>query len=182
MTTAPTPVSFHPEAVPGDPACLRWVVPRGLLSIRGEVAQAPGEFGQFVARGEVTAVVEADAVVTRLHSGTWALAGPTVRAALGAALGDPAGWVTAGERAAVVGVDARLQEAAQHVIDGDAGDYVRSHGGTIELVGVRDGRVEVALGGACGACPAVSGTLHHRVESAVRAACPDVVEVRAVSR
>jgi len=67
--------------------------------------------------------------------------------------------------------------AVEQVIAGDVGDFVRGHGGRISLVGVDDGRVEVALGGACSHCPASELTLTERFEVVVRARCPEVREI-----
>lgn len=182
------PVPIHPEAVAGDPATVRWVIPPGTLAVRGEIVAAPGEFGDLVAGGVLTAVAEAGALLVRLvpsaddtSAPTWASIGPRVRTALGLALREPGAWRSSGERAPIHGPDAALAEATESVIAGEAGDYVRSHGGRIELVGVGDGCVDVRLTGACGHCPAASATLHHRVETALRAAYPDLVEVRQIA-
>lgn len=51
----------------------------------------------------------------------------------------------------------------------DAYEYIASHGGTLELLGVEAGRVRVRLSGACGTCPGSSGTLSRVVEEALRA-------------
>ncbi|MFK4144872.1 NifU family protein [Streptomyces sp. NPDC004065] len=75
--------------------------------------------------------------------------------------------------------DALLHAAAQEVLAGPAGDFARSHGGSIELVGVRDGVVTVRLGGACHGCPASWFTLHQRLERRLRRLHPGLREVRA---
>lgn len=172
---------MHPEACP-DPAVLRWVLPPGTLAVRGEVAHAPGVFGDLLAAGVLSAVAGPAGLLVRLHGElTWRVDGPRVRTALAQSLSEP-GWRAVGEAGAAAEThpDALLREVAQEVIDGDAGGYVRSHGGTIDLVDVRQGCVEVRLGGACGSCPAVRGTLTGRVESALRAAYPDLVALRRV--
>ena len=38
---------IHPEAVPGDPQAVRWVVPTGGVPV-GEVRGAPGSFGSML--------------------------------------------------------------------------------------------------------------------------------------
>ncbi len=43
-----------------------------------------------------------------------------------------------------------------------------SHGGDIEVVGVNDGVVEVAMLGTCDGCPSSAATLTHGVEAALR--------------
>lgn len=57
---------------------------------------------------------------------------------------------------------------------------LRADGGDIELVDVKDGVVEVRLTGACGGCPMAQMTLKQGVESALKAAIPEVKEVVAV--
>ncbi|MDR1658547.1 MAG: NifU family protein [Deltaproteobacteria bacterium] len=54
-------------------------------------------------------------------------------------------------------------------------------GGNIELVDVKDGRVEVRLLGACHGCPMSQMTLKMAVERAVKAAVPGVTEVVSVA-
>jgi Fe-S cluster biogenesis protein NfuA len=58
--------------------------------------------------------------------------------------------------------------------------YLRSHGGDVELLGVRAGVVSLRLEGSCSGCPASRTTLEHAVEEAVRAAAPEVDAIEAV--
>ena len=53
-------------------------------------------------------------------------------------------------------------------------------GGDIELIDVKDGKVEVRLLGACHGCPMSQMTLKMGVERAIKAAVPGVTEVVAV--
>ncbi len=46
--------------------------------------------------------------------------------------------------------------------------YAESHGGTIELEGIREGVVTVKMLGSCSGCPSSSATLKHGVEEALR--------------
>lgn len=77
--------------------------------------------------------------------------------------------------------EAVLRMAVQQVIDGEVGDYVRSHGGSVELFKVDDGVVEVKLDAACAHCPASEVTLTTRFEKAVRASYPSVKKITAVT-
>ena len=67
------------------------------------------------------------------------------------------------------------------MIAGEVGDYVRSHGGHVELVAARDGEVEVGFGGACVGCPARDVTLTQRFEQALRDRYPSLRGIRATS-
>lgn len=58
------------------------------------------------------------------------------------------------------------------------GAFARSHGGSIDLVEVRDGIVTALLGGACHGCPASWFTLHRRLERRLRRRQPGLREVR----
>ena len=55
--------------------------------------------------------------------------------------------------------------------------YLKSHGGDVELAGVRDGIVHLRLHGTCGSCPSSSITLAHAVEDALFEVAPDIVEI-----
>jgi len=59
----------------------------------------------------------------------------------------------------------------------DAYEYIASHGGTLDLLGVEGGRVRVRLSGACGTCPGSSGTLSRVVEEALRTGYPGFREL-----
>ncbi|MEO1171517.1 MAG: NifU family protein [Myxococcota bacterium] len=70
-------------------------------------------------------------------------------------------------------LEARVQEAIASVRP-----QIQSHGGDVELVGIRDGSVaEVKLSGNCNGCPSSSITLHHGVEEAISALAPEIERV-----
>jgi Fe/S biogenesis protein NfuA len=66
----------------------------------------------------------------------------------------------------------------EEVLRGEAGDFVRSHGGVIAPVRIADGVVELAMEGACAHCPATGFTLTQRLEKAIRRGHPTLREVR----
>jgi Fe-S cluster biogenesis protein NfuA len=175
-------VPIHPQTYPGDPNRLRWIVPASLLGVVGPVRCVPPSLAALLADGTLAEImVEPAGVVTRLGSGRdWAAAGPRVRVALHAALAEPADWTVASDvddQAA----DASLHAMVRQLLDGAAGQFARSHGGSIELVGVRDGIVTVRLGGACHGCPAARLTLHQRLERHLRQQCPTLRAVFDIS-
>lgn len=163
------PVALHPEAT-STPEVVRWVVAEGTPPVLGEIARAPFPLGLLLDDGVVThVVVEPTAVRVTLAEGrSWREEGPRVRTALTTALADPAGWVPA--------PDARpedvLRSVVAEVLASEAGDYVRSHGGTVDLVDVMGTNVTLALGGPCRHCPLRNQTLHGRLEVAIRARFP----------
>ena len=61
---------------------------------------------------------------------------------------------------------------------GPAGQYLRSHGGTVRVVSAADGTVVLDLSGTCRSCPARGFTLQMRLEAEIRRLYPEVREVR----
>lgn len=172
----PAFVPMHPEAG-ADAQTVRWVVPAGILPVVGEIAAAPGALGALLADGTVASVVvETRAVVIRLAAGReWGACAAVARDALAEALAQPQAWVPA----VAVTEDDVLRAALQDVIDGPAGDFVRSHGGEVAIVSVADDCAQVRMSGACEHCPALGFTLRGRLESELRRRYPALRELRA---
>lgn len=57
---------------------------------------------------------------------------------------------------------------------------LKSEGGDIELIDVKDDIVYVRLKGACGTCPMSTLTMKNVVESSIRAAIPEIKAVQAI--
>ncbi len=57
---------------------------------------------------------------------------------------------------------------------------LQADGGDVELVGVDDGVVKVALRGACAGCPVAEMTLKQGIERLLKEEIPEVKEVVAV--
>ncbi|MBU3729184.1 MAG: NifU family protein [Phycisphaerales bacterium] len=57
---------------------------------------------------------------------------------------------------------------------------IQADGGDVEVVGVRDGIVEVRLHGACIGCPSSGMTLQHGILSALKERIPSITDIRAV--
>lgn len=198
-------VPLHPEAVPGDPATVRWAVPAGLLGMVGPVGAAPEPLDGLRAGGTVRVMVaEPAALRITLGAGrSWRADGARVREALEAALQS----ATAGEGAflpdtvpVVSGLQAGargpgrdgatlpaagtgddvLRAAVVEVLTGPVGDYLRSHGGSADLVTAEDGAVTLALGGTCDGCPARGFTVHARLEGEIRRLYPELRSVDVV--
>jgi Fe-S cluster biogenesis protein NfuA/nitrite reductase/ring-hydroxylating ferredoxin subunit len=66
----------------------------------------------------------------------------------------------------------RVQEA----LDG-VRPYLASHGGNVEVLGVEEGVVRLAMEGSCSGCPSSTVTLKLAIEDAIHKAAPDVVEI-----
>lgn len=176
MTTA---VPMHPEAT-SDPQELRWIVPTGTLTVAGAMAALPGDLTELLTAGLLDSVrVEPPAIVLRLSEGsTWAKEGPRVRDALAAALQEPGGWIACCQTSD----DEALLAALTDVIDGPAGDFVRSHGGEVSIISVGDDCAKVHMGGSCAHCPALGFTLGMRLESEIRKRYPALRSLTADTR
>lgn len=71
---------------------------------------------------------------------------------------------------------ASLNERVEQALD-SVRPMLKSHGGDVELVGVRPPSVEVRFKGACDSCPASTLTFHAGVKKALQDACPEITEV-----
>jgi len=169
-------IELHPEAG-ADPEEVRWVVAADNLPVPGRVVRAPGDLGDLLAAGALAEVrVLPGCVVTRAPSPVdWRRLGPAVRHALSTGLAEPGRWEVAAPDAEAG--DRALTVAVRRLLAGDLGAYLRSHGGSLELVDVRDGVVAVRLRGACHGCAAAEVTLRTRFERQLRAECPAPVAV-----
>jgi Fe/S biogenesis protein NfuA len=67
-----------------------------------------------------------------------------------------------------------IARAVQDVLDRQINPGVGSHGGMVSLVDVKEGTAFMRFGGGCQGCAAVDVTLRQGVETAVRAAVPEI--------
>lgn len=174
-------IPLHPVTTE-DPATLTWVTPVAATLGNGHVRRAPGALQALLDDGTLARVeLAGNGVRTTLAAGTWREAGPRVRTALHAALGAD-GWCTADDDAptgaAADRTDAELARIAGEVLTTDVAPYAATHGGSIDIVAVHGGVVEVTLRGACSGCPAAALTLHARFEGLLRRRWPALVAVR----
>jgi len=72
-----------------------------------------------------------------------------------------------------------LRENVEKVLD-RVRISLKSEGGDIELIDVKDGVVYVKLMGACGTCPMSMLTMKNLVESSIRKEFPEIKAVQAV--
>jgi Fe-S cluster biogenesis protein NfuA/nitrite reductase/ring-hydroxylating ferredoxin subunit len=71
-----------------------------------------------------------------------------------------------------VPLEARVTEALAEVRP-----YLESHGGDVELLGIEEGVVRVAMRGSCDGCASSAATLKLAIEDAIQRAAPDVEAV-----
>ncbi len=71
-----------------------------------------------------------------------------------------------------LGLEARVRQALDQVRP-----YLRSHGGSVALVGVDEGIVRLRLEGSCDGCPSSAVTMRQTIEEAICARAPEVAGV-----
>lgn len=69
------------------------------------------------------------------------------------------------------------KQSIEKVIDDQIRPGLQSHGGGIDLIEVKEGKVYVRLTGACGGCPMATMTMKQGVERALKASFPEIDEV-----
>ena len=74
--------------------------------------------------------------------------------------------------------DDPLAQNVQDILDTVINPGVASHGGVVELEGVKDGFAVIRFGGGCQGCAASTVTLKHGVERTLREQVPGLVGVR----
>jgi len=164
-------VAVHPERT-DDAATVRWHVAGGLLAADDTLLREDPYIAQLTSAGVLAGVAADGAIVTTLAGGhTWAGVGAAVREAVQHAV------TTLGQSPLAEDRDAVLARLARQVVHDETGPYVASHGGRIDLLGVRAGAVYVRMRGACDGCPAASWTIQARLERRLRAAAPWLVAV-----
>jgi Fe-S cluster biogenesis protein NfuA len=72
-----------------------------------------------------------------------------------------------------------LRERVEAILD-KVRAGLKSEGGDIELVDVRDTVVYVRLKGACGTCPMSTLTMKNWVESSIKKEVPEITSVQAI--
>lgn len=71
-----------------------------------------------------------------------------------------------------LGLEERVAQALEKVRP-----YLGSHGGNVELLGIRDGRVSLRLEGSCHGCASSAMTLKYAIEREIHELAPDVVAI-----
>ncbi len=58
--------------------------------------------------------------------------------------------------------------------------YLHSHGGSVEFLGIEEGRVRLRLQGSCSGCPSSGETLRGTLSAAILEAAPDAAGIEVV--
>jgi Fe-S cluster biogenesis protein NfuA len=70
--------------------------------------------------------------------------------------------------------ESEIRDKVQKLLDHEINPAVASHGGRVQLIGVKGNEVYLQLGGGCQGCGMVDVTLKHGIEKAIREAVPEV--------
>ncbi len=71
-----------------------------------------------------------------------------------------------------LGVEDRVRQALDSVRP-----YLRSHGGSVELLHVREGVVRLRLEGSCHSCPSSAVTMQQTIEQAIYGKAPEITAI-----
>ena len=187
LAGADQPVSIRAELSLADGDTCKFTVSRSLhpggpclFASREQAASAP--LGQrLFALGGVASVLIAGNVVTigKAPGASWA----GLKAAIGAAIraqllsGVPAMPETTGATGAAARSDAELGLAVQQLLDREVNRAIANHGGAISLVGVRERRLFITMGGGCQGCASSQVTLRQGFEVMVRRVAPEITAI-----
>lgn len=128
----------------------------------------PGTSAVLISHQQVT--------LTKSTPDPWQFVGPQVGAAIRA-------HVESGEEAVPESLTeqlpspAELRERVESVISTEIAPSVGQHGGSIQVVDVKDNNVMLQMGGGCQGCSSATATLKYGVEAAIRKAVPEVGEI-----
>lgn len=114
--------------------------------------------------------------VSKSSPAAWPQLGPHIGAAIRA-------HITSGERAVLPELEESLPSAeelrsrVESVIASEVAPSVASHGGSIDIVDVKDNVVLLKMGGGCQGCSSATATLKFGVEASIRRAVPEVGDI-----
>ena len=70
-----------------------------------------------------------------------------------------------------------LAQRAQKVLDSEINPAVRTHGGLVTLLEVKDGAAYIEMGGGCQGCGMKDVTLRQGIESAMKRSVPEITQI-----
>lgn len=114
--------------------------------------------------------------VSKSSPASWPQLGPHVGAAIRA-------HIASGERAVSLELEESLPPAdelrsrVESVIASEVAPSVASHGGSIDIVDVKDNVVLLKMGGGCQGCSSATATLKFGVEASIRRAVPEIGDI-----
>jgi Fe-S cluster biogenesis protein NfuA len=114
-------------------------------------------------------------VVTKSGPGDWPPLARQIGAAIRAQL--LSGIPAVSEAASASASQEELRARIQKILDSQINPAIAAHGGSVELLDVREGVVFVQMSGGCQGCGSANATLKHGIEGILREEIPEIVEV-----
>ncbi len=114
--------------------------------------------------------------ITKTTTVQWPVIGKMIGAAIRdhLATGEPA--VSEVVRRNIPPAD-QICQVVQQALDRDINPSVAEHGGIVRLMDIKDNIVDIQMGGGCQGCGMADVTLKYGIETAIRAAVPEVGDV-----
>ena len=174
-------ITAEPQAVPSQ---CKFMVDRPVYDSRSywfgsaEAAELSPLAKRLFEISGVSAVLVSHQTITLTKStpDPWQFVGPQAGAAIRA-------HIQSGEEAVSAALteqlpsSAELRERVESVIATEVAPSVAQHGGSIQVVDVKDNNVLIQMGGGCQGCSSATATLKYGVEAAIRKAVPEVGEI-----
>lgn len=174
-------ITAEPQAVPSQ---CKFMVDRPVYEARSywfgssEAAEMSPLAKRLFEISGVSAVLISHQTITLTKStpDPWQFVGPQVGAAIRAHIqsGEDAVSATLTEQ---LPSPAELRERVESIIATEVAPSVAQHGGSIQVVDVKDNNVLIQMGGGCQGCSSATATLKYGVEAAIRKAVPEVGEI-----
>jgi len=139
-----------------------------LSPLASRLFEIPGISSVLVSHGTIT--------LGKSSPAGWSQLGPHIGAAIREhiASGEPA---VSRELEEQLPPAQELRNRVKKVISREVAPSVASHGGTIDIVDVKDNVVLLKMGGGCQGCSSATATLKFGVEAAIRRAVPEVGDI-----
>ena len=174
-------IQGEPQAVP---AMCKFIVDRPVYENRSfyfatkEAAELSPLAARLFAVPGISSVLISHKSITvgKSSPAGWPQLGPHIGAAIRA-------HVTAGDVAVSSELEAQLPPAAElrtrveSIIASEVAPSVASHGGSVDIVDVKDNVVLLKMGGGCQGCSSATATLKSGVEASIRRAVPEIGDI-----
>ena len=172
------------KALPLDAQRCRFTVDRPLLPNQAVFFPAPGRAAGsplaealFAIAGVAKVLVSHDTItVTRSGYGEWPDLARQIGTAIRTQVESGAAPIGAEALASMPGED-EIRARVEHLLETQINPAVASHGGWVELLGVRANNVFLQLGGGCQGCGMADVTLKQGIETLLREEIPELGEV-----
>lgn len=130
---------------------------------------------KIFACGNIRGILVAGRSVTVTQDGTedWRMLGKKIGTAIREAVGSGKPLISP-EVLAKIPEASKIQAKVEEVLENQINPAIASHGGTIELLGVKNNDIYVKMGGGCQGCGMASATLKQGVEETLRREIPEI--------